>query len=252
GGDCAHDRARGGDGEHGEGGRVLHAHHQERGAGVQRARLEILPRRALPVAGLLLPPPDHRWMRSRGRHRAQFQHDWIPGGDDLQPGFCVPEHILQERDEGQVGERDELLCLPLHAVPGDPPPFRLRHGGPQGVGCRLAECSRRDRSQLRLVGGGAERVLPPVQPGVVHVAGRDLAADIQRGQHHEAHLGHRRVHHHLPHAGAARQRARGGHRHPRNLHLLPGKAVRENHRNDVSSDESRPGGVRTLYVVEHI
>jgi hypothetical protein len=74
--DRAHDRARRGDGEHGQGGRVVHAHHQERGAGIQRARLQVLPRRALPGAGLLLPPPHHRRMRARRRHRAQLQHGW--------------------------------------------------------------------------------------------------------------------------------------------------------------------------------
>ncbi|ONM57908.1 Glucose-6-phosphate/phosphate translocator 2 [Zea mays] len=203
----------------------LFHNHQERGAGIQRARLQVLPRRALPGAGLLLPPPHHRRMRARRRHRAQLQHGWIHGGNDLQPGIRRPDHLLQEGDEGQVRERDELLRLPLHHVAGDPPALRRRHGGAQGVGSGLADSSRRDRSQLRLVGGGAERVLPPVQPGVLHVPGRDLAPHLLHRQHHEAHLRHRRVHHHLPDARPAHQRARGRHRHPRNLHLLPGQAV---------------------------
>nr|ACL53705.1 unknown [Zea mays] len=223
--DRAHDRARRGDGEHGQGGRVVHAHHQERGAGIQRARLQVLPRRALPGAGLLLPPPDHRWVRARRRHRAQLQHGWVHGGNDLEPGVRRPDHLLQEGDEGQVRERDELLRLPLHHVAGDPPPLRRRHGGTQALGGGLAASSRRDRPQLRLVGGCAERVLPPVQPGVVHVAGRDLAAHVLHRQHHEEDLRHRRLHHHLPDARPAHQRARSRHRHPRNLHLLPGKAV---------------------------
>lgn len=42
------------------------------------------------------------------------------GSDDIELGIRLPQHLLEEGDEGKVCERNELLRLSLNAITLDP------------------------------------------------------------------------------------------------------------------------------------
>lgn len=63
----------------------------------------------------------------------------VYGGDDIKSGICIPEHILQERDEREVSWWNELLCLPVYVVSCDTHTLCSGSGGAPDVGSWLGK-----------------------------------------------------------------------------------------------------------------
>lgn len=75
----------------------------------------------------------------------------VYGGNDIQFGFCVPEHILKEGDEGEGSWWNELLCMSIHVVSCDSYTIRSGSGGASGLGSWLAKSNLSDWTQFHLV-----------------------------------------------------------------------------------------------------
>lgn len=63
----------------------------------------------------------------------------VYGGDDIELSVCVSQHILKERDEGEVREWDELLRLLIYDVSSPCHSFRHCRGRSSNVGSWLAK-----------------------------------------------------------------------------------------------------------------
>lgn len=75
----------------------------------------------------------------------------VHGGYDIEPGIRVQKHIFEERDEGEVCQWYELLCLSVYVVSTDPNTICHCRGGPQGVGRWMEHSSCTNWSQFCLV-----------------------------------------------------------------------------------------------------
>lgn len=75
----------------------------------------------------------------------------VYGGYDFKSGICVPEHILKERDEGEVCWGNELLCLSFHVVSLDSHTFRHCCGRAPDVGGWLAKSYLSDWTKFHMV-----------------------------------------------------------------------------------------------------
>ena len=75
------------------------------------------------------------------------------------------------------------------------------------------------------VGRCTECVLPSIQPGLIHVIGRDLTIDFQHWEYHEENICHHLINNHLQHTRPADQCPRCCHCHSWHLHLLTGKPI---------------------------
>lgn len=75
----------------------------------------------------------------------------IYGCHDIQPCICFPQHLLEEGHEGEVCQWHELLCVPVHNVPGHIDSICYSYGRPSNVGCWLAKGSCRSWTQCYLV-----------------------------------------------------------------------------------------------------
>lgn len=75
------------------------------------------------------------------------------GGHDLKPCIRIQEHIFKERDEREVGQRDELLCLFVDDVSCHSHTICSGRRRAAIVGCWLAQSPCRHRSTFCLVSG---------------------------------------------------------------------------------------------------
>ncbi|CAD5184235.1 unnamed protein product [Musa acuminata subsp. malaccensis] len=131
-----------------------------------------------PSAGLSLAGALHWWLRFGSSDGTQLRYDWFYGCDDIKPCIRLSEYFLKKRDEGDIRERDELLCLPVYAISTDTFAFCNRGGRSPVMGSWLARGYLTHRSPFCLVGGSPKCVLPLVQSSFLYVAGRNLAVDI--------------------------------------------------------------------------